>query len=722
MSAEGVELFTAEDGGWARLGRTTFATRNVGTQMAVLRRIAQAHTADKDLKAVLVVPTEQALWKTLRPAQLPKDLSTTNRVIRADLDGATPYDFDDLRYEFRLDGDALHLAVLAIETMQEAERFAGSHGFVPLGIASLGPDTAFEHGAWFGLADEPQMAVGQQVVTLDLFTDPVEDDEDADVPGAEVSPKDIMGAGEPEPEALAEPPEGLDTTGLEEPTLPSPAAMAARMEPRDPQTGASETGEVSTSAGDPEGADVQRPKKKAKFVKPRRRPRVPPVLMLTLALMLVLWAAAVFLPRAAQTGFLAPYWDQVRTVFTGSSRPIEATEVASVPAEQEERPLPFVEPLPPEPDTTPEPALPELVLLPMTWAPTLDTLKAEDQRPPSFALPDIEQELSLAVVRSFVRADVSERPLPIPPGPFPAMPDKDFLLSVIETLDESPPATDPEPQPEPIVDLADETEPAQTAADDLVVEADETTVISLEADIPEQPADPSVEILPGIWLGGADDPLAAFVPPARPADLRDRMERVIYGGRTFEELAALVPPARPRGLAQVAIDRLEVRAAQAAAAEAAARGAEEALAAFVPPRRPDNLAARAEVANKARERATFQTANTAPLGSTAAVVTATTQPAPQRTVAVPDTRPRDAPASVSRQATNDNELNLRRVNLLGTFGQATAKRALVRMPTGRVVDVSVGDRLDGGRVVAIGASELRYVKGGRNVVLAMPRN
>ena len=35
--------------------------------------------------------------------------------------------------------------------------------------------------------------------------------------------------------------------------------------------------------------------------------------------------------------------------------------------------------------------------------------------------------------------------------------------------------------------------------------------------------------------------------------------------------------------------------------------------------------------------------------------------------------------------------------------------------------VEVGDRLDGGRVAAISDSELRYVKGGRNVVLKSPK-
>jgi hypothetical protein len=35
--------------------------------------------------------------------------------------------------------------------------------------------------------------------------------------------------------------------------------------------------------------------------------------------------------------------------------------------------------------------------------------------------------------------------------------------------------------------------------------------------------------------------------------------------------------------------------------------------------------------------------------------------------------------------------------------------------------VSVGDKLDGGKVAAIGDTELRYVKSGQNVVLKLPK-
>jgi len=47
--------------------------------------------------------------------------------------------------------------------------------------------------------------------------------------------------------------------------------------------------------------------------------------------------------------------------------------------------------------------------------------------------------------------------------------------------------------------------------------------------------------------------------------------------------------------------------------------------------------------------------------------------------------------------------------------------AMLGVPAETVHKVKVGDRLDGGRVSAIGDGELRYQKGGRNIVLQMPR-
>lgn len=77
-------------------------------------------------------------------------------------------------------------------------------------------------------------------------------------------------------------------------------------------------------------------------------------------------------------------------------------------------------------------------------------------------------------------------------------------------------------------------------------------------------------------------------------------------------------------------------------------------------------------------------------------------------------------ADVARAATQSNEIRLRQVNLIGVSGTNSDRQAIVRLPSGRFVRVEVGDRLDGGRVAAIGASTLQYVRNGRTVTLDIP--
>ena len=81
-----------------------------------------------------------------------------------------------------------------------------------------------------------------------------------------------------------------------------------------------------------------------------------------------------------------------------------------------------------------------------------------------------------------------------------------------------------------------------------------------------------------------------------------------------------------------------------------------------------------------------------------------------------------SPASVAKSATVKNAINLRNVNLIGVYGKPSSRRALVRLSNGRYQKVQVGDRIDGGRVSAIGDNELRYKKGSRNLTLKMPKS
>lgn len=188
------------------------------------------------------------------------------------------------------------------------------------------------------------------------------------------------------------------------------------------------------------------------------------------------------------------------------------------------------------------------------------------------------------------------------------------------------------------------------------------------------------------------DRLAELRPRLRPEDLAERQERTQLGGLTRDELATLRPKLRPRSLQE------EAETLRAEQATPAPPSAQAVAASRRPDPRPADFASIVRTARAAPEEAD--------------------EPEPVAPVRVQPTIP--SSASVARQATLDNAINLRRVNLIGVYGTPSNRRALVRLPSGRYKKVQVGDSVDGGRIVAIGDSELRYSKGGRNLTLKIP--
>ncbi|SEN96584.1 hypothetical protein [Palleronia pelagia] len=232
---------------------------------------------------------------------------------------------------------------------------------------------------------------------------------------------------------------------------------------------------------------------------------------------------------------------------------------------------------------------------------------------------------------------------------------------------------------------------------------------ALEADADPSPAEGAETLV--TRLAG----LSPMPRPARPGDARDEEEQA------EEPLAPLpavlvnsapdiTPEARPASLtAELTQADTEAGTATGSAAASAAAAALAGLAtALEEPISPYAVAASQRPANR-------------PSGLAARVARAREEPvrvAQASAVATPSAPTR---GSVASRATVANAINLRRVNLVGVYGTQSNRRALVRLPSGRFVKVKVGDRVDGGRVRAIGDSRLSYVKGGRQIVLEMPR-
>ncbi|MDU8926258.1 hypothetical protein RXV86_02565 [Alisedimentitalea sp. MJ-SS2] len=212
---------------------------------------------------------------------------------------------------------------------------------------------------------------------------------------------------------------------------------------------------------------------------------------------------------------------------------------------------------------------------------------------------------------------------------------------------------------------------------------------------------------------------AGVRPKPRPEGLVEISERETLGGLTRAELASKRPKARPaHPLAQVEADKPEdkkpednTQTADAAKQEAEQEGEQTvetgtryAVAVSTKPKpRPSNFAKKVEHARK---------------NSDPAETTRVAAAVPSKQVVKPAA---PSKTSVAKAATVRNQINLRKINLIGVYGKPSSRRALVRLSNGRYKKVKVGDRLDGGRVSSIRDTELRYTKNGRNVILKMPR-
>jgi type IV pilus biogenesis protein PilP len=236
-------------------------------------------------------------------------------------------------------------------------------------------------------------------------------------------------------------------------------------------------------------------------------------------------------------------------------------------------------------------------------------------------------------------------------------------------------------------------------------------VIQAVAQVPEPgetvKADTPETTTPVATPGGVS--LASFAgsrPRNRPTDLVEQTERSTLGGLSRPELAAFRPRTRPAGLApepasepQVA-EVIEEPVVEEEPEEEIVVTAQAVAVSLRPDTRPRNFARVVARAQRNAERATAS--------ASSAAAPRTVQPS--------------GPTgnTVAQIATVENAINLREVNLIGVYGRPNARRALVRLANGRYIKVQAGDRLDGGQVAAIGESELRYVKRGRNITISVP--
>lgn len=249
------------------------------------------------------------------------------------------------------------------------------------------------------------------------------------------------------------------------------------------------------------------------------------------------------------------------------------------------------------------------------------------------------------------------------------------------------------------------------------------------ADTPPAPAtaqpDPVTEI-------ASDPALAGARPKARPEGLRPAQDDAAAPAETDATRIALKrPQSRPTAvLAAGEAARQASAAASLANSEvvlASARLPQGALAiSSRPAPRPRDLSRAVEAAVAAAVRAPAPEPapepEARPVAAAKPKVQAPTEAEADDEPEVASVAPKiPVKASVAKQATFANAINLSKTNLIGVYGSASNRYALIRQSNGRYKKVKVGDTVDGGRIAAITTSEVRYQKSGRMLTLALPK-
>ncbi len=148
LTDDRIALLHRTDAGWAELGAAEFGAADMDAQLAEALAAA-TELAPKGIMTKIVIPNSQILYTALDVA--PGPLEARRDDIREALAGRTPYAVDELVFDFVGDGPQVQVAVVAQETLDQAEDFAVQHGFRPVAFVGIPPGSGFDAEPYFGM-------------------------------------------------------------------------------------------------------------------------------------------------------------------------------------------------------------------------------------------------------------------------------------------------------------------------------------------------------------------------------------------------------------------------------------------------------------------------------------------------------------------------------------------------------------------------------------------
>ncbi|MEX0364908.1 MAG: hypothetical protein AB3N22_02485 [Ruegeria sp.] len=719
LSIEGISLLHRAEGGWRSVGNVPVDTADLNGAMHKLRERA-LELAD-DLRCKVIIPNDQIRYLSVETGDQPDD--ERQFLIEAEVATATPYELDKLVFDTVDEGSRTYVAAVTRMTLIEATGFAVQYGFEPVSYVAIPEPEEFPGEPFFGPSSAAAQLTGADAVEPDGIAIVVIGD--AELPEDEqISEEEVSDEEQTEEVSDTETEEIEEHADEQADEAPLPGFSSCRRPTLDESPAPPVTPEPITETEAPTTAPL-RAEKAVDFAESSADDPAPP----TAEIHPIAEPSKAPVFAAPTIPGVDPRDEAERLTIFGARGQLSHRSKYRYPALAAS----FV-----------------TVLAVVGWAalgpsdveePVGSDIALEDtaEATPVLSEPDTQQDVAalpgLSDTDNAVLDALNVAPQPVEQLDFD--PEQEEALYAATGIASDAPQTPEAPTIIPVDDVyvasIDRTDLSQDAlALPLAQEFDTDQPIdrigvpgvagaeyALDAQGLVEPT-PEGTLNPDgvmVYLGrpsvvpppvpvrfetepevdAAQDRLAELRPRTRPETLVEQNERLRLGGRSLEELASVRPKLRPASA--------QSRQVAAAASTPAV------LVSPKPKRRPANLAVAVAAAAAANNRNLGSTAGLS--GSSSSDESGTFAPR-----AVKPKAP--SSASVARQATLDNAINLRRINLIGVYGTPANRRALIRLPSGRYKKVKVGDRVDGGRVVAIGDSELRYQKGKRNLTLKMP--
>lgn len=142
-----ISLLHRTSRGWLEVGSAGFDNPDLDEALGYLRSSALG-LSPHGITTKLILPPGQVLYTEVEVSGT--DKAAREAQIRAALEGRTPYDVDELVFDSWGSGPVVKVAVVARETLEEAEAFATTHRFNPLSFVTTPAEGQFAGEPWFG--------------------------------------------------------------------------------------------------------------------------------------------------------------------------------------------------------------------------------------------------------------------------------------------------------------------------------------------------------------------------------------------------------------------------------------------------------------------------------------------------------------------------------------------------------------------------------------------